>query len=212
MPSKNEFKVALDQVADYARGLDHEVLEENVSEMISFEDKNGEIHQFSGHRCSYDDTIYLIAGHPDFQFMSVLYFVSIKSYIESGITVEEANEIVEESDVEDEEITELAATKLLNQVDDETAEAVESYLYLMLSDSQYETDIRTTDDGNINYIGLGTDIFPYTDDFNIRRLYDGVSTIVNAGDKADNLIPRTIALTTPNEDTDRYELAFNLSW
>lgn len=212
MPSEREFNLALDEIANYVRDIENKVIEENVEELVVYEDRNEEEYNFSGHRCAHDESVYIVAGHPDFRFMSVVYFASITEYIARGLSEEKATEILEVEPNGDFDILGAAAHELLKNVDDGLMNALNSYLYTMASGSSHITEVKTLNDGTISYIALESKIFPYDSNFNISEFNEKVVSIVGAGEQINKLLPRTIGLSEPDEDSDKFELEINLNW
>lgn len=213
MPSQSELEVTLDKISDHVRDLHDEISEENVEAVVVYEDDDGgDLYDFIGHRCSRKDNTYVIAGHPEFEFMTVLSFTSITGYVMTGISEEEADDIINEELKEDANKQRIAALKLLDQIDPDTMEALKSYLYMMASGENYMIDIQTTDQESIDFITTGSKIFPYHDGFGIKDLDTAITSVVNSSEKLIKLIPRTIALSVPGEESEEYELGFNFGW
>lgn len=213
MPTEAEVKVALDRVTSQIRDLHDEVLEESVEDIVSYKSDDGEeIYDFIGIRCAREDDRYIIAAHPQFEYMVVLSFSSITSYLASGITTEEAAEILDTEDEGDDDPSWVAAKQLLDNVDDDTMSALKSYLQSMIGGSAYTTDIETTSNDSVSYISISAKIFPYEDGLSLEGLDDGIRPVVNAGKRLERLLPRTIALIPPDEEQEEYSLQIHFGW
>lgn len=212
MPTEEEFKVALDDIANYVQKIDDEITTRG-SFSIEYEDQNNEIHEFTGHRCLHKNTTYIIVGNDEFKYMSILSFMNVRQSIAQRISKEEAQEIIDENE-EDEDIDgkKIAANELLQQADPEEMQAAISYIYAWLSGDNYLIEIQSTDTGAIAYMSMERKIFPYEDEFSIRELNNSITAVVSAGEKARNLVPRTITIAKQNNDPSEYELNFTPSW
>ena len=214
MPSEAEIKVELDNISGYVKDLRDKIQTKSDESIVTFaeEEDDGEIYEFIGHRCSREDDTYIIAAHPDFEFMSVLSFTSVSVFIGSGIPEEDIEQIVDQTSEDDTRDRYRAAQRLLNEADDELMEALKSYLRITVGGETYITTINTTEEGAVEYITNSTKIFPYNDKFGLKELDEGITPVVNASKKLNQILPRTIGLTTPEEESDEYGLSFNLSW
>ncbi|QKY21839.1 hypothetical protein B4589_015575 (plasmid) [Halolamina sp. CBA1230] len=215
MPSEIELQAALDEVAGYVDLLDHELVAQDVDNIAVYENEDGDEYSLTGHRCSFEDATYLIAGHPELEFMAAVYLDSINGYIRTGLTEDSVSTILDGTEREEYNKA-TAADELLNRIDDETMEALDFYLHSLISGDSYRTSIEYNVNGNIDHIVLERKLFPYHSDFTVRRYNDAVTSVISPGKKATKAVPRTIGLVHPADDTGAsstdYELSLNFGW
>lgn len=215
MPTETELQAALDEVAGYVDLLDHEILARDVENIVEYEDDQGNEYSLTGHRCSFDDATYLVAGHPELEFMAVVSFISINGFIQTGLTEEGVTNILDETDREEYSKAK-AADELLGRIDDDTMGALDFYLHSLISGDSYRTAIERSNNGNIHHIVLERKLFPYHSDFTVRRYNDVVTSVLSPGEKATKAVSRTIGLVQPEDESEaepaEYELTLNFGW
>ena len=218
MPTENEFRAALDKTLSFARDLDDQIDAEHADELAIYETNAGDELICSGHRfVTDDDSIYLVTGHPKFRFVSVVYFLDIRRYVFKSVDESLAAKVLE---VEDEGITEQhrrdATVQLLNSMSSDDQEALEVYLYLMVSGDENSINFQKIDeeDGQdgLSHVVIGEKIFPYEEGFNIRKFYQAKRSVLNAGKRASELVPRSLKIEEPEDESERVSLRPRFQW
>lgn len=211
MPTPEEFEDTLDQIARFVEETGDEIEQESIDDLFTMEIR-GEDYSFRGHRCTDGELIYLIAGHPDHRFMSILYFLSVTMNTANLLDAEIAQAVVGESSGDERELREEAAEKLLNQIPRSDMEALKSYVYMFVSGGTHETNIYSNEQGSIEGFHTAKMIFPYEDSFNIREFYDSVTSVTGTGERGNRLLSRSIFIDKDDEVPSETELNLNFSW
>lgn len=211
MPDSKEFEQTLDQLATYVEDVGDEVQEKNVSGIFSMDFQDSE-YSFTGHRCTDGNSIYLVAGHQDHRFVSVLYFLSTLVNIGNQLDEETAKAVVETPPDEEQELKEEAAEVLLNRVDRPEMEALKTYAFMFIAGSSHETNIYPNEEGSFIAFHTANMIFPYEEEFGIREFYNAVTSVLAAGERGNEILSRTIHVEKDEAEPSKSELNISFSW
>lgn len=209
--TEDEFDFALTRAKKYARQLNDDILGER-EELFDI-DWNGEKISFSGLRFRRDDSKYLVFGSPEVDFLAVTYPLSIVQNLSNSIDESTASAIVEENEltVSEETSTErVATTHLLNEIPEDEMNSYKRYIFLMVSDSGYETNFQQTESGAIRRVDIENLMFPYNN-FELEDFYNSTSKVIEGGKRASWLVPRTIAVDIDENDPLKTEIQLSTS-
>lgn len=211
VPTESEFEATLDQLKEYVEDLDDLITHERAEGIVTYaSERDGEEYAFTGHRCMHEDSTYLIAGHPKFRFVSILYYLSIRKFISSSISEELAESIVDQ-ELEDENLFNEAYEVLLENTPAEEIEAVSTYLYMMVSSGDQDTSVGINDGDPLDIVAISSHTFPYEQSFGISDFYDTKRSVLSAGERMNELISKTIYLNLDESNPEDSKLNFNYS-
>jgi len=223
MPTQKKFEETLDTLEKYVEEIGDELVESNIEDIAS-----GTVHdeEYSliGHHCEGDkESMYVVAGHPDLRFFTVLYFFSIERYVGTQLPDNQINDILnkdeksrsnDETDFTDEERyhrQKQVGRLLIERLSDADRAALESYIFMMISSDNNKLFINTRKN-SINEFTIETRIFPYEERFSISFFYEAVESTVSAGRRGTSLMERTLFVQVDEEDPYNTELELNFGW
>jgi len=94
MPDQSEFDTTLNVLADYVEDIGDQILQENIENILTAEVK-GEEYFLTGHRCEgKENSIYIVAGHPDLRYFHVVYALSLGRNIGTRLDEEAIDALV----------------------------------------------------------------------------------------------------------------------
>jgi len=220
MPKSAEFSNTLDLIAEYVQEIGDTIEDEYVEELFAIEIQD-EDYWLTGHRCSTEDAVYVVAGHPQLRLMSVAYFFSLQNNVAYQLDKDTTDALLEESgieveaeeDDEQEFLEKIEAAKiLLNRIDKEEMSAIENYIYMMISGGDHETQIYNTDSGVITGFNTANLIFPYERSFGIKEFYETVQSTIESGQRGNRLLGRTMIVRKDKEDLTESRIELNFGW
>lgn len=218
MPSEPEFQAVIDELATFARDVGSTVIVESEDPIIEYEDESSETYDFAGHVFEEDDHRYVVAGHPDFKFLGIVSFVHIHNHISSNLDDEYLDavaEMIQDEAGEDGVGHGEAAAFLLRKMPDDDQDALESYIYHMISGPEHKTDIEYIDDDNSSGLRTITTegrIYPYENDFSIRHFHESKQSVLSASTSASRLVARSFSVNGSSDNPSEIQLEPRFSW
>lgn len=217
MPDQETFEAALNQTAEYVEGLGHELIERSVKDILEG-NVRGEQYSLTGHRCDGETgEMYIVAGHPELRFFSVLYFFSVERYVGSRLPGELVDNIIDQTvddleQIDPDSMDQIVGRELLERVDEDEMAALKSYLFMFISEGANTTYIQTSDSGSIDTFLISNDFFPYEEEFSIREFSDAVQRTINAGGTGSKLVERTVFTELDEEEEIGATIKLNFGW
>jgi len=206
MPTESEFQLALEEVARYVESIDNSIEDENVEELAGYEDEEGVKYTFSGHRCSNEGTLYIVVGHPEFEFFSCIQYLGIKSFIGEALSEEDIDWILGEDLETNQDRREAAVEELFSRMDENEIEKAATNIKMHVSGSgSYSAEVEIHKEA-YSFALVERKLFPYRDDFDIKEFYDTVMLVDNVSQKAQEAIYDSIRLYVPESEDEEYSL------
>jgi hypothetical protein len=212
MASSEEFDEALDTIAEYVHGIGDEISEESVDALTA--EIRGEEYELTGHTCiGEEDSIYMIAGHPDLRFFYVVYALSVTGNVANQLDEEIVDELVESGDdIDDAERRRMAASILLERLPRGDMDALKAYTFMFLSSGHNNTLLHSDENGVFEYYTVENQIFPYEDGFSIREFQDAVQATVTGGRRGNHLLRRTLFIDKDENNPGESQINLNFGW
>ncbi|RZV05077.1 hypothetical protein BDK88_4316 [Natrinema hispanicum] len=212
MPSSEEFDQALDTIAEYVHAIGDEISEENVGSLTV--EVRGEEYELTGHTCvGEEDSVYMIAGHPDLEFFYVVYALSVTGNVANQLDESIVDGLLEgQEDLDDTVRKRRAAKMLLERLPRGDMDALKAYTFMFLSSGHNNTLLHSDENGVFEYYTVENQIFPYEDDFSIREVQDAVQSTVTGGRRGNHLLRRTLFIDKDEDDPSESEINLNFGW
>jgi hypothetical protein len=213
MPTSSEFEAALETTAEYVRGIGDEISDKSVENVLSATER-GEEYSLTGHRCiGDDDSLYIVAGHPELRHLYVVFALSVKQNVGSQLDDELVAALIEdEDDLDETEKMTKAGEILLERLPQEETEALKTYTFMFLTSSPSTGAIHTNEEGTFEYYSVENLIFPYEEEFGIKDFNDAVQSTVTNGRRGSRLLGRTIFVDRDEENLSNTELQLHFGW
>lgn len=203
LPSEEEVHETLGKLAGYVRDIGDRITHAHAEGVLKGT-PNEEIGplEFRGHRCISNDEVYYIAAHPEVRYVTVVYYLSFTENVARELSHEHAEAILEEAelDVHGSDPRMLAATYLLQSIDQAEVQSFKSYFRIAVGGENYLTTLNTSESGALEGYSLQHLIFPYEDSFSIKEFNDAVTTIVSSGMRSAEIVRRNLHLLSEDED------------
>lgn len=201
MADSDALEAKLDTLAEYVERIDDQLEDEFVEGIVTADD--GEV-QYLGHRCFHGDNVYLIAGHPDEEYIRLMYFLSTVQNIAGALPEEVAREMVAAEDTEA-DVQSLAATKLLDEVDREIMNRFHERILLYTISESFGTTIHTNDADSVTHVELEKRIFPADPNFSISKFNTAVQALISGGVRARSVFRQSLHLSVDEEHPEETE-------
>jgi len=211
MVDQSTFDDTLETLATYVEDVGDELHEAYVSDIATVTIREQD-YSLVGHHCGRADNRYIVAGHPDFRFVTIAFFLSVQNNLAADLEPDIAEAIVDEEYDDKQELLNNAAEKLLDQVPEKQMETFKSYCYQFISGSTYETTFVTNEEESLTLFATSHDIFPYEDSFEISDFYRASQTVVSSGERGSRLIGRTVYLDIDESNPEGTSIEFNFNW
>lgn len=212
-----EFELTLEQMAGYVEEIGDEVIEKNAEDVIEA-NLQGEDYSLYGHHCqTKHDRMYLVLGHPEWRFMSTMYYHSLLRHTGHLVDEDDAKQLANLENDSEEEITssdemrDLAGRYLLDTLDQGEQDALQNYVYMFVSGGTNKTNVFT-EDGVFEHFSVENSFFPFEDSFTIKDFYDAVQSTVTAGDRGWRLLHRTLFVDNEPDEPEDYTLDLHFNW
>jgi len=211
MPDSKTFDNTLEKLAEYVEDIGHDLNEKLDPNILHITIQDQE-YSLTGHRCEYSNNRYIVAGHPELRFSSIVYILSLQSNLAADLEPEIARAIVDEEYEDEEDLLHEAAEKLLDDVSRQQMASFESYCYQFISGGTHETSFITNDAESFVAFAISNDIFPYEGSFGIDKFYDAVKPVVSAGERGSRLVGHTVYIDTDDGSPEDAQVELNFNW
>ncbi len=211
MTPSSDFDESIEKVGKYVQNIGHSVEEYGIEDVFEWDFESG-TYSTHGIRCRAGEDVYLIVGHSDVEPMVVLYVFSLEQSLGNEIDRETAEAILEEMPEEEVDWRKEAASHLLEGLSDAEMAALETYLYMYVSGTSHVTNIYRDENEQISGFHVDCQIFPRLHDFDIRDLYDAVTTVRGAGSRGSRTLERTVFFSKDPENLSESEVKLNFNW
>ncbi|MEZ3143029.1 hypothetical protein [Halobaculum sp. MBLA0143] len=190
---------ALDRIATYVTDVGDAVTETNVDELLGFTNDHGEEYMMRGHRCTAEEHIYLIAGHPELRFVVVAYQYDIRASLADELNDTAVEALIEDSenDFEDEPDANrqmAAVEQLFERAQRRELSDFHYRLARLSSGSETTVDFIGQSLTETRYIVITERLFPYEQRFSIEQFAACRSRVVSLGDTVQSAVGRAVSI------------------
>jgi len=211
MPDPETFNQTLETLAKYVEDIGDELHEESEPNVLNITVQEKE-YSLTGHRCVRGDNRYIVAGHPELRYISIVYLLSIQANLAEDLDPEIARAVVDKEPKDEEELLQEAAKQLLDDIPRQQMRTFESYCYQFISGDSHETSFIRNDSESFIFFAVSNDIFPYEESFEISDFYDAVKPVSAAGERGSRLIGRTVFFDVDEDSPEDTRIEFNFNW
>jgi len=200
VPTETEVSDALVTLGEFVEKIGNNIVERNLS-VLKATIKGEEI-TLTGHICRDNNHFYYVGVHEEFDGAIVAFHYSLIDNIAEEIPEEHATGVLGTAGIEagENDPRIIASQYLLQSIDVSQASNLISRLRIEKSETDTQLNISENEFGYPTGFSVERMIFPYEDDFDIRKFYDGVSPVVETGKKLSEVLKIYISLHIDEED------------
>ncbi|WP_152416122.1 hypothetical protein [Halococcus hamelinensis] len=208
MVSEQQLTQKLELIGNYIEIIDDEILGRNEEE-VTIEGVYDEV--LRGHRAISDQTLYIVGGRSDREYLSVLYFYTVTQSVANQIPENSARSIIDHydhpEDVEDASFE--AAKLLLNDTSSEKMNEFENKLYATMSHGSVEVSLNSEHSGFLSGFYVEHKIFPFGTSYDLSEFNSVVQSVNNAGSRGATLVRGDITVNVDRNKPENTNVTIN---
>ena len=194
---------ALDQISTYVIDTGDAVKQSHVGGLVNFVTDFDESYALRGHRCTADEAVYLVAGHPELRFVVLAYPYYLRAGLADGLNDEVIKELTDEKDDTRETDRAVAAIKQLFADAEPELSALRYQLKRLSTGSDATVEFINEEPSETQGILIVQQLFPYEQRFSIEQFAACRSRVVSLGETVQAAIERAVSFQREETGTAR---------
>lgn len=194
---------ALDQISTYVIDTGDAVKQSHAEGLLNFTTDFDESYALRGHRCTANEAVYLVAGHPELRFVVLAYPYYLHAGLADGLDDEVIEELTDEKEDTRETDRAVAAIKQLFADAEPELSALRYQLKRLSTGSDATVEFINEEPSGRQGIFIVQQLFPYEQGFSIEQFATCRSRVVSLGETVQAAVERAVSVQREEAGTAR---------